>query len=249
MATTHQNYHDWLKFIKTTMLFFGIDLEFGPFPSQNEYLKIQSWSVEWILDEEPDIERMHCQASDHNTKASPHKRSPKMIFYQRGNPGFVRFLLFGGKLSFLARTSQPHLLPFRQVISQPPNPPYPKILLLLDNTKNDSKQVKFSNFPSPQMMRRAGLSTPPIPPSPSTPLPTTHQFLWWQAPVPDRHQRAGNIGILCHRFCSWKRNNTMQILNTFVYNNWRTSPGTGVAAFLFIFALLSSLQQSTCDIQ
>ena len=97
------------------------------------------------------------------------------------------------------------------------------------------------------MMRRAGLSTPPIPPSPSTPHPTTHQFLWWQAPVPDRHQRAGNIGILCHRFCSWawKRNNTMQILNTFVYNNWRTSPGTGVAAFLFIFALLSSLQQSS----
>ena len=57
---------------------------------------------------------------------------------------------FWWKLSFLARTSQPHLLPFRQVISQPPNPPHPKILSLLDNTtKNDSKQGKFSNFPPP----------------------------------------------------------------------------------------------------
>ena len=48
---------------------------------------------------------------------------------------------------------------------------------------------------------------PYIPPSPHPiprppPLTPTHQFLWWQAPVPDRHQRAGNIGILCHRFCS-----------------------------------------------
>ena len=101
-------------------------LSLAPFPSQNEYLKIQSWSVEWILDEEPDIERMHCQASDHNTKASPHKRSPKMIFYQSGDPGFVRFLLFGGKLSFLARTSQPTFYPSVKSSRSPQILPTPK---------------------------------------------------------------------------------------------------------------------------
>ena len=86
------------------------------------------------------------------------------------------------------------------------------VLCSSNNLATSPPSVKSSRNPPlslyPPIIPSSTSSTTPHP-NPSIPLVTSSR--------PDRHQRAGNIGILCHRFCSYRfpgerRNNRIQNL-------------------------------------
>ena len=138
----------------------------------NEYLKTQSWSGEWILDEERGAR--HCEdalsglPSQHKRLCT--QRSPKMTSFQEE----------GGYLSLFMEKETSVLCSSNNLATSPPS-------------VKSSRNPPLSLYP-PIIPSSTSSTTPH--PNPSIPLVTSSR--------PDRHQRAGNIGILCHRFCSYR---------------------------------------------
>ena len=136
----------------------------------NEYLKTQSWSGEWILDEERGAR--HCEdalsglPSQHKRLCT--QRSPKMTSFQEEE----------GYLSLFMEKETSVLCSSNNLATSPPS-------------VKSSRNPPLSLYP-PIIPSSTSSTTPH--PNPSIPLVTSSR--------PDRHQRAGNIGILCHRFCS-----------------------------------------------
>ena len=195
MTTTYQNfeknrYHDlankpkaknctaWgqicLKFC------FGCLGSYYPHPKWifEDTILIRWMNIGWGGLEEVDIVTMHCQSRPPpitTQKAQHTKVSQDDIFLGGGEGGYLS-LLMETETSILFLSS----CRCNSLATSPPN--------------------MWSHLVIPSSPIDIPPSSHPLPRPP--PLTPTHQFLWWQAPVPDRHQRAGNIGILCHRFCS-----------------------------------------------
>ena len=124
----------------------------------------------WMRREEPDIVRMHCQGSHHNTKGSAHKGHRRWHLSRRR----------GGYLSLFMEKETSVLCSSNNLATSPPS-------------VKSSRNPPLSLYP-PIIPSSTSSTTPH--PNPSIPLVTSSR--------PDRHQRAGNIGILCHRFCSYR---------------------------------------------